>query len=83
MDVQGRLANFARPVLVLAGEQDASTTPKIMSGIAKRIPGAAYQELPGTPHMQTLERPELVADALDDFLPTGKPGSSGSTGRIP
>ena len=26
-------------------------------------PGATYRELPGTPHMQTLERPELVAGA--------------------
>jgi 3-oxoadipate enol-lactonase len=81
LDLQGRLANVAAPVLVLAGERDASTTPEIMNGIAKRIPGAVYQELPDTPHMQTLERPELVAEALDDFLPTGKPASSGSTGR--
>jgi len=35
----------------------------------QRIPGATYQELPGTPHMQTLEKPELVAAALADFLP--------------
>lgn len=69
LDVQGRLANIAGPVLVLAGERDASTTPEIMTGIAKRIPGSVYQELPATPHMQTLERPELVADALDHFLP--------------
>jgi 3-oxoadipate enol-lactonase len=54
---------------VLAGERDASTTPEIMSAVAAAIPGATYQELPGTPHMQTLERPELVAEALDGFLP--------------
>lgn len=28
----------------------------------------SYQELPGTPHMQSLERPGLVADALGAFL---------------
>ena len=69
LDVQGRLAGFGAPVLVLAGECDASTTPQIMRGIAERIPGSSYQELPGTPHMQSLERPELVAAALDGFLP--------------
>ena len=69
LDVQGRLGSFDAPSLVLAGERDASTTPEIMAAIAGRIPGAAYQELPGTPHMQTLERPELVAAALDRFLP--------------
>jgi 3-oxoadipate enol-lactonase len=68
LDVQGRLAGFEAPVLVLAGELDASTTPEIMAALAGRVPGATYQELPGTPHMQTLERPELVADALDTFL---------------
>ncbi|GIH12463.1 alpha/beta fold hydrolase [Rugosimonospora africana] len=69
VDVQGRLAGLDKPTLVLAGERDASTTPAIMSTIADRIPGSRYQELPGTPHMQTLEQPELVAAALNDFLP--------------
>jgi 3-oxoadipate enol-lactonase len=41
-----------------------------MSGIAERIPGSTFQVLPGTPHQATLEQPELVADALDAFLPT-------------
>ncbi|REH43861.1 3-oxoadipate enol-lactonase [Kutzneria buriramensis] len=66
LDVQGKLAGI--PTLVLAGEADASTTPEIMRGVASRIPGAVYRELPGTPHMQTLERPELVAAALAEFL---------------
>jgi 3-oxoadipate enol-lactonase len=70
LDVQGRLPALQVPALVLAGELDASTTPAIMSGIAKRIPGAVYRELAGTPHMQTLEQPGLVADALDEFLPS-------------
>ena|SRR5438067_1388989 len=69
VDVQNRLRDFAAPTLVLAGEADVSTTPEIMSEIAKRIPGAIYHELPGTPHMQTLERPEPVAAALDEFIP--------------
>jgi hypothetical protein len=37
--------------------------------LGARLDGG-YEELPGTPHMQTLERPELVADALGRFLPT-------------
>lgn len=68
LDVRNRLTTFKPPTLVLAGERDASTTPEIMSGIAERIPAATYQQLPATPHMQTLERPDLVADALDKFL---------------
>jgi 3-oxoadipate enol-lactonase len=41
-----------------------------MTAIAERIPHAGYRELPGTPHIQTLSGPELVAAALDEFLPT-------------
>ncbi len=68
LDVQGRLERFAAPTLILAGELDASTTPEIMAPIAERISGATYEQLPGTPHMQTLERPDLVSEALDRFL---------------
>jgi 3-oxoadipate enol-lactonase len=69
LDVQGRLQSFDRPALVLAGELDASTTPAIMQAMAKRLPGSTYGELPGTPHMQTLSQPALVAAALAEFLP--------------
>jgi len=68
IDVQDRLADFPAPVLVLAGELDASCTPEIMTGIAKRIPGSTYRELPGVPHMMTLESPTEVTQALDEFL---------------
>jgi 3-oxoadipate enol-lactonase len=70
LDVKGRLADFAAPALVLVGELDASTTPEIMAGIHQRIPGSTFEQLPGTPHMQTLEQPDLVATALDRFLPS-------------
>ena len=70
LDVQHRLAGLEIRTLVLADELDASCTPEIMAAIAERIAGALYEELPGTPHMQTLERPEPVAQALDRFLPT-------------
>jgi 3-oxoadipate enol-lactonase len=71
LDVQGRLSTLVAPALVLAGELDASTTPEIMAAIAARMPAARHQVLPGTPHMQSLEQPGLVADALDGFLPSG------------
>ncbi len=69
LDVRERLTGLTVPTLVLAGELDASTGPDLMRGIAERIPGARYDVLRGTPHMQTLERPALVAEALDTFLP--------------
>ena len=68
-DVQEGPSRLDLPVLVLAGELDASMTPAIMSEIANRIPGARYRELPGAPHMQSLETPDLVTTVLNDFLP--------------
>jgi len=72
LDVQGRLAEFEPPTLVLAGELDASTTPEIMVGVAERISGARYQELAGAPHMMSLETPDLVVEALEAFLPSAQ-----------
>jgi len=71
LDVQDRLTDFPAPTLVMTGELDQSTTPKVMTAVAKRITGSSYRELPGTPHMQTLEQPDVVADALGAFLPAG------------
>lgn len=69
IDVRGRLTDFTAPVLVLAGERDASTPPEVMSRIAMDVPGARYDEMPAAPHMPTLEQPQVAASALDDFLP--------------
>ncbi|WP_163510533.1 alpha/beta fold hydrolase [Fodinicola acaciae] len=69
LDVRGRLADFPAPALVLAGEADVSTTPELMRQIAAGIPGSTFRELPAAPHMQTLECPDAVAAALDEFLP--------------
>lgn len=76
LDVAGRLQHWDRPTLVLCGERDASTGPEVMTRIAENVGGATYVELPGAPHMPTLEVPHLVIDALDRFLP--REGSSGS-----
>jgi 3-oxoadipate enol-lactonase len=70
LDVQRRLAGFTPPVLVLAGELDASCPPDLMNGVAERIPGSSFRVLPDTPHMMSLEHPEAVANALEKFLPS-------------
>ena len=61
----------ARRGKTVAADDDLVT---FMEGIAGRIPGSTYRELPGTPHVQTLSKPSLVADALDEFLPLDKVG---------
>jgi 3-oxoadipate enol-lactonase len=68
-DVAEGLTRLDLPALVLAGELDVATPPAVMSELANRIPGAHYRELPGAPHLQSLETPDLVTAALNDFLP--------------
>ena len=73
LDVAGRLTHWDRPALVLCGERDASTGPLVMQRIAENVGGATYVQLPGAPHMPTLETPDLVIDAVDRFLPCAEP----------
>lgn len=73
LDVAGRLAHWERPALVLCGERDASTGPQVMRRVAENVGGARYVELPGAPHMPTLETPEPVGEALESFLPRAQP----------
>jgi 3-oxoadipate enol-lactonase len=81
LDVAGRLRSWDRPTLVLCGERDASTGPQVMARLAENIPGATYVELPGAPHMPTLETPEPVVDALDRFLPRLAPSDGAGSVR--
>ena len=76
LDVAGQLEYWDRPTLVLCGDRDASTGPQVMAPLASAIPGATYVELPGAPHMPTLETPQLVIGAMDRFLPREEPADA-------
>ncbi|ADJ46454.1 alpha/beta hydrolase [Amycolatopsis mediterranei S699] len=71
LDVYDRLRGFPAPALALAGEADASIPVEGMAAIAGRIGpgGAKFEVVAGAPHIQTLERPDAVANALARFLP--------------
>ncbi len=69
LDAQGKLAHFPAPVLVAAGGADVSGPTAVLRQLADGIAGASFRELPGVPHMQTLEHPEELTAVLDEFLP--------------
>jgi len=56
------------PTLVLVGEQDALTTPRLMELIARRIPHSRFVKIPGAGHSVYFERPDEFNRALMDFL---------------
>ena len=55
-----RLVDLRTPTMVIAGDQDVATPPKLGRQIADTIPGAVFRLLPRTGHVSTVEEPELT-----------------------
>ncbi len=62
------LPTLSLPVLLIAGEQDASTPPAVMAAMRDKIPGSRLVEIPRAGHLSNLEAPEEVNAALLHFL---------------
>lgn len=62
------LSSIRCPVLVLAGAEDGLIPPAESEAMAKAIPGAKLEIVPECGHLPNLERPELFAPLVADFL---------------
>ena len=62
------LASIKVPTLVVTGEEDAVTGPEIGRELAAAIPGARFLLVEEAGHLVNLEQPEIVNEALLDFL---------------
>jgi pimeloyl-ACP methyl ester carboxylesterase len=62
------LASIAVPTLVIAGEEDTLTGPEVGRDLAAGIPGARFLLVEEAGHLVNLEQPEIVNEALLDFL---------------
>jgi pimeloyl-ACP methyl ester carboxylesterase len=62
-DFVPNLRRIDRPVLVIGGEEDRTTTPRAARVLAERIPGSELVLLDGAGHMSFVEaeRPYLAA----------------------
>ncbi len=63
------LAGIAAPTLVVSGERDRMTAPKMAREIAATIPGARLASIADSGHALMAERPDAVLDALAAFIP--------------
>jgi pimeloyl-ACP methyl ester carboxylesterase len=63
-----KLAALAAPVLVVAGELDASPTPAAAVECAKLFPNATLVTIPGGGHFPWVDNPTAVTEALAAFL---------------
>ncbi|HTB00221.1 MAG TPA: alpha/beta fold hydrolase [Bradyrhizobium sp.] len=69
LDMQDELGGLRCPVLVIGGSLDRVRPPPLAEATAKSIPGARYIEL-RTGHYMSVQTPELIADAIGEFLQT-------------
>jgi 3-oxoadipate enol-lactonase len=67
-DQRDRAAAIDIPTLVLVGEADQATPPKLSSELAALIPGATLQTIAGAGHISNLERPAEFDARVEEFL---------------
>jgi len=67
-DTRGRLEAIRVPTLVVGGTEDRMTPPKFSRYLAETIPGAELVMVAGGSHMLALEQPEVVGEAVRDWL---------------
>ena len=69
-DTLDRLAGIGAPTLVIAGEQDLITPPRVCRAVAERIPDARYELFtgPGSSHVLMMERAEEFIPLVLAFM---------------
>lgn len=67
-DSRPLLARIACPTLVAGGAHDLLTPPSAMAALAKAIPGARHEIIPGAGHLPPLERPAHVSALIRHWL---------------
>ncbi|HUF68360.1 MAG TPA: alpha/beta fold hydrolase [Longimicrobiales bacterium] len=82
-DVLDRLPGITAPTLVVAGEQDLLTPPWISEEVARAIPGARLEVIPGegASHLVMLERPEEFNRVVTTFLTNAPAGGNVGVGH--
>lgn len=69
MDFTDRLRDLTRPTLLIAGEHDHGGGPvEAMREMARMIPDARFEVIPGAGHICTVEAPDALASLLRQFL---------------
>ena len=67
-DEMERVSEISQPTLVICGADDQLTPTRYAQFLADQIPGAHLEIIPEAGHMVMLERPNVVADVLVNFL---------------
>jgi pimeloyl-ACP methyl ester carboxylesterase len=69
-DARALLPRVTTPTLVIAGELDQVTPPRLAEQIAALVPGARLQVIDGAAHLVNVEQPEAFNAMVDQHLLT-------------
>jgi len=64
LDLSAKVPGIKNPTLVMCGALDQTTPPALAKALAEKIPGARYEEIPGSGHCPMLEQPDLLVQKL-------------------
>jgi 3-oxoadipate enol-lactonase len=67
MDLTSKVSGIRNRTLVLCGSLDQTTPPALARALADMIPGARYEDIPGSGHCPMLEQPEQLLARLLRF----------------
>jgi proline iminopeptidase len=67
-DFPPKLADVHKPVLVIVGEQDRTTTPRAARALHDGLPNSELVIIPEAGHMSFVEQQEVYLDAVRRFL---------------
>lgn len=56
------------PAICVVGTEDGSTPPSLVGELARLIPGAMYQEIPGAAHLPCIEKPVELTEIIKAFV---------------
>jgi pimeloyl-ACP methyl ester carboxylesterase len=66
-DIRARLKDYPVPALVISGSRDLLTPPRVGRELARRIPEAEFEVVPGAGHMLMMERAEWLNARIARF----------------
>ncbi len=67
-DARDVLPKMTCPAMIICGERDWVTPPRVARVMADSIPGAVYREVKGATHFAIMEEVELINGWLADFV---------------
>lgn len=67
-DSTPELGRIKLPCLIVVGEEDVITPPRVAQAMQRAIPGSRLVVLPGAGHLSNVEDPEGFNQALSDFV---------------